>query len=102
MERPVTALAWGVFIAGIAQLLFQIPFLLGIQRLPRPRLKKGHPGVGKILNLMIPSLFAVSISQINLIVDMLMASFLVTGSISWLYYSDRLMEFPLGVAILSS
>ncbi len=97
MERPVTALAWGVFIAGIAQLLFQIPFLLGIQRLPRPRLKKGHPGVGKILNLMIPSLFAVSISQINLIVDMLMASFLVTGSISWLYYSDRLMEFPLGV-----
>lgn len=97
LEQPVTALAWGVFIAGIMQLLFQVPFLMGMKRLPRPRLKKGHPGVSKILNLMIPTLFAVSISQINLIVDMLMASFLVTGSISWLYYSDRLMEFPLGV-----
>ena len=91
------ALAWGVFIAGIVQLLFQIPFLLGLKRLPRPRLKKDHPGVSKILKLMIPTLFAISISQINLIVDMMMASFLVTGSISWLYYSDRLMEFPLGV-----
>lgn len=97
LDQPITALAWGVFIAGIAQLLFQIPFLLGMKRLPRPRLKKGHPGVSKILNLIIPTLFAVSISQINLIIDMLMASFLVTGSISWLYYSDRLMEFPLGV-----
>ena len=97
LDQPITALAWGVFIAGILQLLFQIPFLLGMKRLPRPRLKKGHPGVSKILKLMIPTLFAVSISQINLIVDMLMASFLVTGSISWLYYSDRLMEFPLGV-----
>ena len=97
LDQPIIAMAWGVFIAGVLQLLFQIPFLLGMKRLPRPRLKKGHPGVSKILNLMIPTLFAVSISQINLIIDMLMASFLVTGSISWLYYSDRLMEFPLGV-----
>ena len=97
LDEPVTALAWGVFFAGIVQLLFQIPFLLGLKRLPRPRLKKDHPGVSKILKLMIPTLFATSISQINLIVDMMMASFLVTGSISWLYYSDRLMEFPLGV-----
>ena len=97
LDEPVTALAWGVLVAGILQLLFQIPFLMGLKRLPRPRLRKGHTGVSKILKLMIPTLFAVSISQINLIVDMLMASFLVTGSISWLYYSDRLMEFPLGV-----
>ena len=97
LDQPVTALAWGVFIAGILQLLFQIPFLLRMKRLPRPRLKKDHPGVSKILKLMIPTLFAVSISQINLIIDMFMASFLVNGSISWLYYSDRLMEFPLGV-----
>lgn len=97
LDEPVIALAWGILIAGILQLLFQLPFLLGLKRIPRPRLKKDHPGVSKILNLMIPTLFAVSISQINLIVDMLMASFLVTGSISWLYYSDRLMEFPLGV-----
>jgi len=97
LDEPVTALAWGVLIAGIIQLLFQIPFLMGLKRMPRPRLRKGHTGVGKILKLLIPTLFAVSISQINLIVDMMMASFLVTGSISWLYYSDRLMEFPLGV-----
>ncbi len=97
LEQPVTALAWGVFIAGIVQLLFQIPFLAGMKKLPRPRLKKNHPGVSKILKLMIPTLFAISVSQINSIIDMLMASFLVTGSISWLYYSDRLMEFPLGV-----
>lgn len=97
LDQPVTALAWGVFIAGIVQLLFQLPFLFGMKKMPRPRLKKNHPGVSKILKLMIPTLFAISVSQINLIVDMLMASFLVTGSISWLYYSDRLMEFPLGV-----
>jgi len=97
LDEPVTALAWGVLIAGIIQLLFQIPFLMGLKRMPRPRLRKGHTGVSKILKLLIPTLFAVSISQINLIVDMIMASFLVTGSISWLYYSDRLMEFPLGV-----
>ncbi|MFT5425495.1 MAG: putative peptidoglycan lipid II flippase [Gammaproteobacteria bacterium] len=97
LDQPITALAWGVLFAGILQLLFQIPFLLGMKRLPRPRLKKDHSGVRKILKLMIPALFAISISQINLVIDMLMASFLVTGSISWLYYSDRLMEFPLGV-----
>ncbi len=97
LEQPVTALAWGVFIAGVVQLLFQIPFLLGVKRLPRPQLKRNHSGVSRILKLMLPTLFAISVSQINLIVDMFMASFLVTGSISWLYYSDRLMEFPLGV-----
>ncbi len=93
----ITALAWGVLIAGNAQLFFQVPFLLRLKRLPRPRLKKDHEGVSHIIKLMIPTLFAVSVSQINLIVDMFMASFLVSGSISWLYYSDRLMEFPLGV-----
>lgn len=97
LDQAVTALAWGVLIAGIVQLLFQIPFLLGIKRLPRPRLKRKHSGVSRILKLMLPTLFAISVSQINLIVDMFMASFLVSGSISWLYYSDRLMEFPLGV-----
>lgn len=97
LQQPVTALAWGVFIAGIIQLLFQLPFLIQIKKLPCPRLIMKHPGVMKILRLMVPTLFATSIAQINLIVDMFMASFLVTGSISWLYYSDRLMEFPLGI-----
>lgn len=97
LQQPVTALAWGVFIAGIVQLSFQLPFLIRINKLPRPRLNIAHAGIKKIMRLMIPTLFATSIAQINLIVDMFMASFLVTGSISWLYYSDRLTEFPLGV-----
>jgi putative peptidoglycan lipid II flippase len=96
-EQPVTALAWGVFIGGLVQLLFQIPFLIGINQLPRPRWDRQNSGVKKIFKLMIPAMFGVSVSQINLLLDTLLASFLVTGSISWLYYSDRLVEFPLGV-----
>ena len=96
-EQPITALAWGVFIGGFVQLLFQIPFLIGINQLPRPRWDRKNSGVKKIFKLMIPALFGVSVSQINLLLDTLLASFLVTGSISWLYYSDRLVEFPLGV-----
>ncbi len=97
LERPVMALAWGVFIAGIVQLLFQLPFLLKLRLIPRPRLQSGHPGVQKIIRLMVPTLFAGSVAQINIMIDMMIASWLVSGSISWLYYSDRLMEFPLGV-----
>ena len=97
MDKPVTALAWGVFFAGVTQLLFQLPFLLQIKMMPRPGINRQHEGVKRIIRLMIPTLFAVSVAQINLVIDMLMASFLQTGSISWLYYSDRLMEFPLGV-----
>ena len=96
-EEPVVALAWGVFIAGIVQLSFQIPFLYKLNLVPRPRFNLQHEGVKKIHTLMIPALFGVSVSQINLLIDTLMASFLVTGSVSWLYYSDRLMEFPVGV-----
>ncbi|MCL4128460.1 UNVERIFIED_CONTAM: hypothetical protein GTU68_061743, partial [Idotea baltica] len=87
----------GVFIGGIVQLLFQIPFLIGIKQLPKPRWDRKNSGVKKIFKLMIPAMFGVSVSQINLLLDTLLASFLVTGSISWLYYSDRLVEFPLGV-----
>lgn len=96
-DQPVTALAWGVFIGGVIQLLFQIPFLIGIKQLPRPRWNTQNSGVKKIFKLMVPAMFGVSVSQINLLLDTLLASFLVTGSISWLYYSDRLVEFPLGV-----
>jgi putative peptidoglycan lipid II flippase len=97
MERPIVALAWGVFIAGVAQLAFQLPFLARIKLVPRPRLNSRDPGVKRILRLMVPALFGVSVTQITLLVDTLLASFLVTGSISWLYYGDRLMEFPLGI-----
>jgi putative peptidoglycan lipid II flippase len=97
LKQPVTALAWGVFIGGVVQLLFQIPFLINIKQLPRPRWGWKDSGVQKILKLMIPAMFGVSVAQINLLLDTILASFLVTGSISWLYYSDRLVEFPLGV-----
>lgn len=96
-ERPVYALAWGVFAAGIIQLLFQLPFLAAIHQLPRPKLDWGHKGVRHILLLMAPAMFGVSVSQINLLLDTVIASFLPTGSVSWLYYSDRLAELPLGV-----
>ncbi len=94
---PIEALAWGVFLAGMVQLLFQLPFLARLGLLPRPRWGWRHEGVRRIMRLMLPALFGSSVAQINLIVDRVIASFLVTGSISWLYYSDRLMEFPLGV-----
>lgn len=91
------ALAWGVFIAGVAQLLFQLPFLRRIGRLPRPRLAFRDPGVRRVLRLMVPAVFGSSVAQVNMLVNTLLASYLVTGSVSWLWYSDRLMEFPLGV-----
>lgn len=95
--RPVYALAWGVFAAGLVQLLFQLPFLAQLHLLPRPKPGWHHPGVRRILKLMVPALFGVSVSQINLLLDTIIASFLPVGSVSWLYYSDRLVELPLGV-----
>jgi putative peptidoglycan lipid II flippase len=96
-SEPITALAAGVFIAGVVQLLFQFPALIRLRLFPLPRLRRDREGVRRIMTLMLPTLFAVSITQINLLVDTLIASFLQTGSISWLYYSDRMVEFPLGV-----
>ncbi len=96
-EEPVVALAWGVFIAGAVQLAFQFPFLARLRLLPRPRLHGDAEGVRRVIRLMLPALFGVSIAQINMLVNTLLASFLATGSVSWLYYADRLMEFPLGV-----
>ncbi|MDX1497926.1 MAG: murein biosynthesis integral membrane protein MurJ [Salinisphaeraceae bacterium] len=96
-EEPVMALAIGVFIAGVVQLSLQIPFLARLGLLPRPRWGWAHERVRRIIKLMLPVLFGSSVAQISLLLDMIVASFLVTGSVSWLYYSDRLMEFPLGV-----
>jgi len=96
-DEPVFALAWGVFLAGVVQLLFQLPFLYRMELVPRPRWDTRHEGVRQIARLMVPALFGVSVSQINLLLDTVLASFLPTGSISWLYYSDRLTELPLGV-----
>lgn len=97
LENPVQALAWGVLLAGIVQLAFQFPYLKKLGLMPNLRFDWQHSGVRRILKLMLPALFGVSVTQINLLVDTLLASFLVSGSISWLYYSDRLVEFPLGV-----
>lgn len=97
ISQPVMALAWGVLIAGVVQLLFQFPFLIQLKRMPKPKVAFKDRGVIKVLRLMVPALFGVSVSQINLLLDTLIASFLVSGSISWLYYSDRLMEFPVGI-----
>jgi putative peptidoglycan lipid II flippase len=97
MEVPVEALAWGVLVAGIAQFLVQIPALVHLGVVPRPRWGWRHPGVRKILKLMIPTLIGSSVAQVNLLLDVVIATFLVSGSVSWLYYSDRLLEFPLGV-----
>jgi len=96
-SQPIVGLAWGVLIAGGLQLFFQLPFLLKMGLLPRPRLDYQHEGVRRIFKLMLPALFGVSVSQINLLLDTVLASFLQTGSVSWLYYSDRLAELPLGI-----
>lgn len=97
MERPILALAWGVLVAGIAQLAFQVPFLWQLRLMPRPRVNFQDEGVKRIMKLMVPALFGVSVTQIGMLLNTLLASFLVTGSITWLYYGDRLMEFPLGI-----
>ncbi len=97
LAKPEIGLAIGVFLGGLVQFLFQLPFLIQAGMLVRPKWAWKDPGVVKIRTLMIPALFGVSVSQINLLFDSFIASFLQTGSISWLYYSDRLLEFPLGL-----
>ncbi len=96
MREPELALAWAVLIAGFAQLFFQLPFLARMRLMPLPKPAASHEGVSRIKKLMVPALFGVSVSQINLLLDTFIASLLVAGSVSWLYFSDRLMELPLG------
>lgn len=96
-DNPEIALAVGVFIAGAVQLGFQIPFLVRLDRLPRPRWGWANEKVRRILRMMLPIMFGSSVAQIMLLLDTIVASFLASGSVSWLYYADRLMEFPLGV-----
>ena len=97
IEPPVMALAWAVFIGGLLQLAFQVPFLIRIRFLPRPRIKSADIGAWRVIRQMGPAVFGVSIGQISLLINTIFASFLITGSVSWLYYADRLMEFPAGL-----
>lgn len=97
LEVPIAALAWAVFIAGVLQLSFQLPVVMRLGLLHWPRWGWKDPGVQKILKLMIPGILGSSAMQINLLLDTLLASFLISGSVTWLYLSDRMMELPLGV-----
>ncbi len=96
-DPPVLALGWAVFAGGALQLAFQIPYLRRVNMLPRFSLNWEDEGVRRILKLMAPAVLGVSIAQISLLINTVFASFLDTGSVSWLYYADRLMEFPSGM-----
>ena len=95
--KPGLVLAIGVFVAGFVQLLAQFPALRKLGLLPRPRWDRTHEGVRRIARLMLPGIFGSSVAQVSLLLDTLIASFLMVGSISWMYYADRLVEFPMGV-----
>ncbi len=97
VDPPILALAWAVFIGGVLQLAFQIPFLLRLKLLPRFRFRNPDTGAWRVIKLMGPAIFGVSVGQISLLINTIFASLLVTGSVSWLYYADRLMEFPAGL-----
>lgn len=96
-DPPVMVLAWAVFFGGVLQLALQVPALLRIGLVPRFSLNLHDEGVWRILKLMGPAVFGVSIAQLSLLINTIFASFLETGSVSWLYYADRLMEFPTGM-----
>ncbi len=96
-HQPIDALAWGSLLGGVIQLLFQVPFLYRIGTLPRFRWDPFSPNIKKLLTLMGPALLGVSVGQISLLLSTLLASFLPHGSVSWLFYADRLMEFPNGL-----
>ena len=97
LDEPGMALAYAVFIAGLLQLLFQIPFLARLRALPRPKWAPSHEGVRRVMRLMLPAIFGSSVAQINVLLGGIIASMLGVGKITLLYYSDRLMEFPLGI-----
>ena len=96
-EMPIYVLAWGVLLAGIVQLLIQILPLWRINRLPIPRLNFNNSGIKKFFRLIVPAVLAGGIIQINLLIDTIFASLLETGSPTWLYISDRLIQFPMGI-----
>ena len=97
LARPILAVAYAVAVAGLLQLLIQLPQLHQEQLLVKPSVGFGHLGVKKILRLMLPALFGVSVTQINLLVNTLFASFMANGSVSWLYTAERMSELPLGL-----
>ena len=100
-DTPVYALAWGVLLAGVVQLLFQVLPVARLGMLVRPRVSFAHEGARRVGRLLVPAAFASSVGQINALIDTILASTLITGSISWLYYSDRLLELPIGLVAVA-
>lgn len=96
--RPsILILAWSVIVGGIIQLIYQFPYLLKINMLIIPKLNFKHVGLLKFLKKIGPSLIGASANQISLILNTIFSSLLTSGSISWMYYADRLIEFPIGI-----
>ena len=96
-DNPGLALAIGVFVSGVLQVLFQLPSVARLKLLAWPRWRPAMDGVRRIARLMVPGIVGSSMAQVSLLLDTQIATFLVTGSVSWLYFADRLMEFPLGI-----
>ncbi|HTE42514.1 MAG TPA: murein biosynthesis integral membrane protein MurJ, partial [Steroidobacteraceae bacterium] len=96
-KSPGVTLAIGIFVAGIIQLAMQIPPLLRLKLLRRPKFNWQHEGVQRISKLMLPAIIGSSMGQISVLLSSSIATLLATGSVAWLYYADRLVEFPLGV-----
>jgi putative peptidoglycan lipid II flippase len=94
---PGVTLAMGVFVSGLLQLGFQLPAVIELKLFRLPRWRPAAEGVRRIGRLMLPGIFGSSMAQVSLLLDTQIASFLVSGSIAWLYLADRIMEFPLGV-----
>ncbi len=96
-EKPVFALAVGVLAGGVIQFLFQIPFLIKKRISFRFNFSYRHPAIKRIGLLMVPGLIGTAVYQINVFIDTIFASLLPEGSVSYLFFADRLMEFPLGI-----
>ncbi len=97
LDTPILSLAWGAFLGGVLQFAFQVPFLAHLKLLPRLRWNLRDPGLRRILRLMAPAVVGVSVGQVSLLVSTIFASYMPAGSVSWLFYADRLMEFPTGL-----
>jgi putative peptidoglycan lipid II flippase len=96
-SEPIIGLAFGVFLGGVIQFAFQLPALWRLGLLPKFQLDFHDIIIKRVMKNVLPTLFATSATQINLLINTFIASFLTTGSISWLYYADRLLEFPIGI-----
>ena len=96
-DPPVMALAWAVFVGGLLQLVFQLPWLFKLGFLKMPKLNFRDAAVNRVMKQMAPAILGVSVAQISLVINTIFASFLQSGSVSWMYYADRLMELPTGV-----